>query len=426
MDDWHTIDTKKKVKNVSDVHIVAQQLKGNIKIIPKMEFDNYKTQYIGVSFALSELFDSINAMVHTSSQYLSSRQINHNQHNHNIYHHNNIDDSDIDLQINSMFNKLSVSNVQIIMESLKSANIVVYNEMIKVVGAIYQKCIANEQLIPLYTKVIKHIIINYSWVVYDDHCKPITFRKILIDHIEYKFNEIIDDIRLNKESKDENISLDRKAFFTMIGAFFDESIFGNQLFRFIFTSLENAFIQTKHFIYMDYWLILSIWANKVWIIENPEYLLEKIEFIKANDHLMNTKIRLLSENLNEVTSTYSKGIVTKEEDKLEKITPTQINTLKMFGGYVIMDLVDNIDEYSSKEEWYIDLCEIEQKCNGIINKVITTLCTKITNLKSVFSILLFLKKQKEYEDLIIESIRAFSSITNCNAYINNAKKMLKK
>lgn len=422
MDDWQTIDKKKLNKKVGSVHNVVTSgslLKNSVKIVTKTDFQYYKKIYSEVSFALSELFDSINTMVHTSSQYQSSKQINHNQHNHNKWHTKAIEDCDIDVQINAIFNKISASNVQSVMGTLKDINISVYDEMLKVVDIIYNKCVNNGQLAPLYSKVIKYIMLNYSWVVYDDHCKPISFRKVLVDKMEHDFNFIVDSIRSNEETNEE-MKIKRKAFFTMIGAFFNECIFGDQLFRFIFTSLENAFLKTHKNEYMDYWLILSLWANKVWKINNQEYLDEKTAFIRINNKLFNSKIKLLTSNLDDMNLATSDTVIIENST-----AKTLTDEPGMFKGYNIANVIDGVSEHGSMDEWFEELTELDEKAPGIIIKIINTLSTKTTDLKCVFSLLLYLKKQKEFTETVLESVAAFSSITSCKAYINNASKLLK-
>jgi hypothetical protein len=424
MDDWHTIDTKKRQKKSINVHALATSInapsKNNIRVIAKADFQQYKKMYTEVSFAMSELFDNINKMVYTSSQYLSSKQINHNQHNHNKWHTKNLDDSEIDVQINAMFNKLSGANIQVIMSSLKTANITIYDEMMKVTEIIYDKCLSNAQLAPLYIKVIRHVMLNYAWIVYDDHCKPISFRKILVDMMEHDFNFIIDSIRSGIETT-ESTKIRRKAFFTTIGSMFNECIFGDQLLRFIFNSLENAFLKSGNDEYMDYWLILSQWANKIWKDANPEYLNEKKLFIRNNNKRFNTKIKLLTKNLDDLVLNNSDDVTIECETEDDEI----VDGPGMFAGYTVINLIDSVCEHINNEEWFEEMLELEGKAPGIIDRIIETLSNKTTDLKSVFGLLLFLKKQPKYQNKVLECVAAFASITNCNAYANNAKKLLK-
>lgn len=425
MDDWHTIDNKKKHRKTDNIHALASSLnssKGSIKIVQKAEFQNYKKIYGEVTFAMSELFDNINKMVNTSSQYLSSKQINHNQHNHNKWHSKDINDCEVDIQVNALFNKLSVSNIQAIMADIKAINISAYDEMVKITEIIYDKCVGNALLALLYVKVIKHIMMNYAWIVYDDHCKPVSFRKILVDKMEHDFNYIVDSIRSGAETTD-TMKLHRKAFFTMIGSMFNECIFGDQLFRFIFASIEGAFIRTQNNEFMDYWLIMSLWANKVWKTTNPEYLNEKKLFIRNNNDLFNGKIKLLTKNLDDLKLDNSDDVVIENDETPQSAQHT--DDPGQYKGYVIVDLIDSVTEHGDMSEWFEEMCEVEEKAPGIINKIISTLSTKVTDLKSVFGLLLFLKKKEEYTELVLDSVSAFSSITSCKAYVNNAKKLLK-
>ena len=147
MDEWQT--NKKSTKtfknavvshsqsNIKNNKVSATNL--NIKIITEQEFIQNKNKYTEVSYKLSELFDSINKMVSTSSQYLNSKQVNHNQHNHNKYHIKNSNDDDDISKIMICFNKLCINNYTSILNEIKELNIVTYEELKQIVNNIFNR-----------------------------------------------------------------------------------------------------------------------------------------------------------------------------------------------------------------------------------------------------------------------------------------------
>ena len=412
MSAWQTQNNKKMVSTA------AANLSNHkrTKIVTEKEFWLAKPKYMEVSQQLSDLFDNINKMVSTSSQRAASAQINHNQHNHNKWHIKKSDDVDEKTKILSCFNMLAITNYNEIFTTLRTLSIDTYDEMVEIVNDIYGRMIFNDNCIELCTKIIFATLINCSWIVYDQQFKPISFRKLFLEKLEFEFNTIIDHIRSNGEIVDQRIKNKRKALFMIICSFFKESIIGDQLFRFIFTSLESAFLETKYNELMDYWIIMMNVAIHEWTDHNLIYIDEKRNFLFENNKLFTQKTILLTESMGQIKN---KQFGTDNNDLSELDNPN------IYKGYDTELLILSTSEYGSISEWYQSIVELDNEAPGLIIKIIEQLSKKTTDLKNTFTILLYIGTHfTDFTNIIKINVSAFSDITTCEAYSNNAKKLL--
>ena len=292
---WQVTNVKKKNNKLPITSISLS----NVKIITEEEILKYKTVYTIVSCELSKKFDDINKMFSTSTQYLDSKEkINHNQHNHNKWQAKKSSEySDVDIILGN-FNKLSVNTYDIISEDIRKYNIITFADMTTVVKCIYNKCIGDKHFVDINCKLIKKIIMEFKWIVYDEGNMPLTFRKCFINYLEQKFkdvmNEIVVDIGDMDECEENYLQERRNTYFLLLGTLFSECIIGNQLFRFIFNNIESQYIKTLNDEYMDGWLLLYDFAEKHWTKSDIKYINEKDQFISDNREKFSIRINIIT------------------------------------------------------------------------------------------------------------------------------------
>ena len=416
---WQVSTNKKKHSKtpVSDVPM------SNIKILTDEVILSYKSVYVTVSCALSKKFDDINKMFSTSTQYLDSKEkINHNQHNHNKWQTKKDSDYDDIEMILGNFNKLSINTFDLIAEEIKKYNIITFADMIAVVKGIYSKCISDKQFVQINCKLIKKIMMEFKWIVYDDANMPVTFRKCFVNFLEEKFksvmSEIIDDTDMDE--KEENFLRERrKTYFSLLSALFSESIIGNQLFRFIFNNIENAFLNTLNDEYMDRWLLLYDCAKKYWIDSDFKYIQEKQQFITDNKDKFSIRISIMIEKF--VTDNGTMVIEDVEENNIYVVKESVAIAPKC--DYDIEMLICSLEEYSSITQWWKYILEI--KNDYVIGEIINALTCRVNNVRQSFTIMAFLiKKDPIYEKLIVEKLKISMGKSKNKSFVNNAKKII--
>lgn len=440
----------KKKKQSTDTRV---PLMSNVKVITPDVIKQYKSTYTTVSFELSKKFDDINKMFSTSSQYLDSKErINHNQHNHNKWQNKKNSECDDVYMILGNFNKLTIKNYDVISAEIKKYNIITFDEMTNIVENIYNKCINDIQFVNVYVKLLKFIIMECKWIVYDNNSKPITFRKYFIDYLESNFSTIINEVKNDTEDdEDEGDKLAkqkqiRKTYFVLICALFNESIIGNQLFRYIFTNVETAYLDTIQDEFMDRWLQMYDCASQYWTGTNEKYIIEKRQFISDNMEKFSVRIKILTErnatlasnntktpvpndtNTNTNTNTnvfdFSKvrsdSVTSQEDAKKEKERKEEITN----DDYDYEMLILSYQEYGSVDEWYETIKEL--KGENTMNKLLTHLVNKTSDLKIIFKLMAYLMNvSKEYNDFISEHISNNIKTISIKSYVTNAKKLLK-
>lgn len=419
-------------------HVVEEKVTTPTYITIEPEvFLQYKSMYTTVSFDLSKKFDHINKMFSTSTQYLDSKErINHNQHNHNKWQNKKSSECDDIYMILGNFNKLTIQNFDKIVLEIKKYNIITYEEMTRIVESIYTKCVNDIQFVNVYAKLIKVIAMECKWVVYDNNSKPITFRKYFINYLESNFSQIINDIKTYVED-DENDSLAkqmqiRKTYIELLCVLFNESVIGNQLFRYIFTNIESAYIESSQEEFMNRWLQMYESAEKVWNGSNKKYLDEKRQFITNHYDDFSVRIKILTENIklnddtkesnetktNENTNVFVFNRSTKEkvEEKKEEITETD--------DYDYELLILSCQDYDNLDEWYEAICGLDGI--NIINKLLSHLVKKVTDLKITFKILAYMMNvNNDYNKFIVEHITNNIDTVENKSYVANVKKLLK-
>jgi hypothetical protein len=240
-----------------------------------------------VSYELSVKFDKINEMFKTSTQYLESKKkINYNQYNHNRWELKKEEDNGVINIVCIGLNKITDQNSDEIIKEIESQEIIIYDDLEKLAEKIIHKCISEPQFIKLYVKVIKHIMSKCSWIVDDHNMVPITFRRVLLNQLEMRFSNLINDVKNMKyeESESELIVIHNKqkrGLISLICELYSSKIIGNQLVRYIFRNLETAFDTTDIDQYLEYWLALLSTVMISWLLTEKQYLDEQILFINS-------------------------------------------------------------------------------------------------------------------------------------------------
>lgn len=240
-----------------------------------------------VSYELSVKFDKINEMFKTSTQYLESKKkINYNQYNHNRWELKKEEDNSVINIVCIGLNKITEMNSEEIIKEIEIQEIVMYDDLEKLTEKIIHKCISEPQFIKLYVKVIKHIMLKCSWIVDDQNMVPVTFRRVLLNQLEMRFSNLINDVKNMKyeESETELVVIhnkQKKGLIGLICELYSSKIIGNQLVRYIFRNLETAFDSTGIDQYLEYWLAILSTVMDSWMETEKQYLDEQVQYIQS-------------------------------------------------------------------------------------------------------------------------------------------------
>ncbi len=255
-----------------------------------------------VSYELSVKFDKINEMFKTSTQYLESKKkINYNQYNHNRWELKKEEDNSVINIICIGLNKITEMNSDEIIKEIEAQEIVMYDDLEKLTEKIIHKCISEPQFIKLYVKVIKHIMLKCSWIVDDQNMVPVTFRRVLLNQLEMRFSNLINDVKNMKyeDSESELVIIhnkQKKGLISLICELYQNKIIGNQLVRYIFRNIETAYDSTGIDQYLEYWLALLSTVMNSWLESEKQYLDEQIQYI--NSKTINTiKIKFIFDDI---------------------------------------------------------------------------------------------------------------------------------
>jgi hypothetical protein len=253
-----------------------------------------------VSYELSNIFDKINDMFKTSTQYLESKKkINYNQFNHNRWELKKEEDNGVINIVCSGLNKITKSNMDEILKEIESQEIVLYNDLDKLTEKIIQKCINEVDFVKIYIQVVKHIIVKCKWIVDDNNGIPVTFRRIFMNQLEMRFSNLINDVKNMKYDDNESElivihSKTRKGVINLVTELYNNRIIGNQLIRYIFKNLENAYDENKNDQYLEYWLILFKSVLENWLVNEKIYLNEQLQYIMNKmDKIISNKIKFM-------------------------------------------------------------------------------------------------------------------------------------
>jgi len=276
-----------------------------------------------VSYELSNIFDKINDMFKTSTQYLESKKkINYNQFNHNRWELKKEEDNGVINIVCSGLNKITKSNIDEILKEIELQEIVLYNDLDKLTEKMIQKCINEVDFVKLYIQVIKHIILKCKWIVDDNNGIPVTFRRLFMNQLEMRFNNLINDVKNMKYDENESElivihSKTRKGLINLLTELYNNKIIGNQLIRYIFKNLENAYDEHKNDQYLEYWLILFKSVIENWLVHEKIYLNEQLQYIMSKmDKIISNKIKFMIQDQLDILK--SKNFDFTNLEKVEK------------------------------------------------------------------------------------------------------------
>jgi len=407
----------------------------SVYIINEDIIQKYKIANMKVTCILSEKFDKINKMFETSTQYLASKKkVNHNQRNHDHWETKKLSDINDVSKILSNFNMLSKSNFDIISEKLKELDIINYEDMEQVVYGIYKKCMNDTQFIDVYSRMLKFIMMECKWIVYDNISKPISFRKFFIDYLEFNYNQNITNIRVENDSSHKvipQLKNERKNLIILFSNLFKVEIIGNQLFRYIFVNLENMYLDTTIDEYMIYWLTMFEYVQNEWSDKEFKYLDEKVKFIVDNISKLSVRVKILSEHIHSkqsdsITDSNVFDLRSKTNDEKEDVGDEDEDEEDV---YDMNMFIMSIEEYGTMDAWYDSIVEIEYK-GDLILEVIDALLVKSDDLKLTFKILNFIKnKTSKYKMHISKTLTknlTLPTFKNNSSYVYNVQKMLHK
>ena len=407
--EWETVINKKHnpkedkndVQYKNDVHYtkpvkemdIIKSEKGITKI--KRQIIKYSVDFINtfkaynkeqqVSYELSLLFDKINDMFKTSTQYLESKKkINYNQHNHNRWEATKDSDNSIINIIYSCLNRITEKNYNDIIEEIKKQEIFIYDDLDKLTEKVIQKCVSDNQFISLYVKVIKFIITDCKWIVEDNNQIPVTFRRIIINQIEMRFCNLINDIKNMKYDTNENELIvihnkARKGLIVLIAKLYEHKIIGNQLIRLIFNIFECSYSETKIEQYIEYWLFLLKFVVNIWNKNEKQYLDEKIDYILKIKNQFTYKIMFLIED------------ILDDLNKEKYVIPVQEEVIENDIISINYDLlILSISEYDDLDGWYNDIKDNIVNIDKFLEEIIIFTISNKTFFDNIIILLKFL------------------------------------
>lgn len=309
----------------------------------------------GVSYDLSVYFDKINEMFSTSTQYLESKKkINHNQSNHNYWQLKKDEDNSVINIICINLNKITEERANEIIQNILSQDIILYDDLEKLVDKMIHQCISQPQFIKLYIRVIESIIIKCAWIVEDKNMIPTTYRKVLLNQLEVRFTNLLNDIKNMKyeDSESELIVIhnkQRKGLISMICELYDHRIIGNQLIRYIFKTLESAYESTGLDQYIEYWsqILNTVMFN--WLETEKQYLDEEIQYIKSKK-ISTLKIKFMIDDI--ISELERKAYIIKPSTKIME-DYIEVNYSDVEDSYDLHILAH--DEYETTDEWFASL-----------------------------------------------------------------------
>lgn len=367
---WQAVsNTKKKDKNTSNMPIKVLNIvpKSDIKVLNTKSVPNnvtqnsikYTVEFIysfeqihkeqQMSYELSVKFDKINEMFKTSTQYIASKiKVNYNQNNHNKWEQKKDTPKSIINIVCGGLNKITDDNYNVIIEEIMVDETMVLDDLEKISERIINKCINETQFLQLYVKVIKHIMFNKKWIVLDANSVPTTFRKIFLNQLELRFENLINDVKNMKYdvSETELIIIHNKArngLILIIIELYKSKIIGNQLIRYIFKNLENVYESTECIYeqFLEYWLVLLIAITNIWKDSETQYLNEQIEYIIKKKDNLSLKLQFLLEDLIEKLNK-SKFVIEIKEVVQE--VQSVVETYDM--------IILSVEEYETVDEWF--------------------------------------------------------------------------
>lgn len=421
-------------KNTSDL---ATSITKSIIKYTKDQIYSYKqiNKDQQVSYELSNIFDKINDMFKTSTQYLESKKkINYNQFNHNRWELKKEEDNGVINIVCSGLNKITKSNIDEILKEIESQEIVLYNDLDKLTEKIIQKCINEVDFVKIYIQVVKHIMVKCKWIVDDNNGIPVTFRRLFMNQLEMRFNNLINDVKNMKydENESELIVIHgkaRKGLINLLTELYNNKIIGNQLIRYIFKNLENAYDEHKNDQYLEYWLILfkSVIENwlvheKIYLNEQLQYIMTKMNLIKSNKikFMIQDQLDILKSKNFDFTNLQKEELDQEEEEdnnKVEDELTDELTDEKDAENTSIYDLlILSSTEYDTLDKWFeiIDSSILPEKL--LLDLLQITLSEKkyFDTVKNVLEYLL--KKQYVTRNQVIQKIEYIKEENDLSEY----------
>ena len=389
-----TSERKHILKNIKITqNVLTKEKKYNKEFIYNYKLINKEQS---VSFELSNIFDKINEMFKSSTQYLESKKkINYNQNNHNKWEFKSTDEKSVINVISSNLNKITFLNYEHILNEIKTQEIILYNDLDIITEKIISKCLNETDFLNLYVKLITDIIYNLKWIVDDKNMIPITFRRILLNYLESYFTKLINDIKNINSKNDNDYIIDykiKKNLILLITKLYINKIIGNQLIRYVFKNLENAYNENKKEQYLEFWLIILNGIIEIWNTNEKQYLNEQIEYIIDKRDKISLRIKFMIDNeINFLKKINNNDDYNDDNDDNDNDDNQEIKNIYNDNNYEILIL--SSDEYENYESWFNDIN------NDILDKD-----------KFLSAILLFTYYKKNFIDIIKGILEFFIKI----------------
>ena len=402
-----TSERKHILKNIKITqNVLTKEKKYNKEFIYNYKLINKEQS---VSFELSNIFDKINEMFKSSTQYLESKKkINYNQNNHNKWEFKSTDEKSVINVISSNLNKITFLNYEHILNEIKTQEIILYNDLDIITEKIISKCLNETDFLNLYVKLITDIIYNLKWIVDDKNMIPITFRRILLNYLESYFTKLINDIKNINSKNDNDYIIDykiKKNLILLITKLYINKIIGNQLIRYVFKNLENAYNENKKEQYLEFWLIILNGIIEIWNTNEKQYLNEQIEYIIDKRDKISLRIKFMIDNEinflkkinnnddsnNNNNNNDNNDDYNDDNDDNDNDDNQEIKNIYNDNNYEILIL--SSDEYENYESWFNDIN------NDILDKD-----------KFLSAILLFTYYKKNFIDIIKGILEFFIKI----------------
>lgn len=299
-----------------------------------------------ISFELSNIFDNINELFKTSTQYIENKKrINYNQINHNKWKLKKNETSNIVNIISNCFNRITDSNYNIIFNEIKSSNKINIDDMNKISQKIIKKISSEQQFLKIYINLIYDIITKCLWIIKENN-ELISFRYVFIKNLQSIFIDLIDKMDIITEKEERIINNNyRTGLMHVIGNLYQKKILPHIVIKYILDDLENKYYNTKNNDYVENWLI--IWKY------SSNYFSIKESFIKNNYSDFSKRIQfIIDDNI-------------PNNDNNIKQTEILLNDDNIYYNYI-----DFMDEFNSVNEF---LNEINSVAKNNFNQFLNCL-----------------------------------------------------
>jgi hypothetical protein len=260
--------------------------------IPRDEFYKHKNDFTEVTRDLSDKFDAINKLFLTSTQYINNKsRVNFNHLNHCKWQ-----DSSNETSGENALRQLKIvseANMDKIIGELYKITISDYDELKSLAINSVKLFTRNDKFIKVHCKVIHSILCGCKWIAYNNDLIPVTYRICVMDEIERRFYQIIDD---DEKVRDLTVS-EKKILFELILGLFKEKVMGTQCMRFIFNIIETKYIETHNDELISFWHCLYKGVVPEWKGNNADYINDRVKFVNENREQFGTRGKLLTKTI---------------------------------------------------------------------------------------------------------------------------------